>query len=186
MSLTSAREREIEKEFENCFKQFFKPLCFYAMRLLKDEEIAKDVVHDVFLSVWGHRRNIDFSRAMYPYFLSLTRNKSLNYLAHQKVKADYENKGLLQECIELGENDWEHEELIGDIIQRIDQLPDRCRVVMKMCFIECKHYKEIANSLGISVNTVKTHISTGLKILREEFPASLLFILLSALKKVNI
>lgn len=183
MSFTSVSECEIEKEFENCFKQFFKPLCFYAMRLLKDEEVAKDVVHDVFLSVWKHRKNIDFSRTMYPYFLSLTRNNSLNYLAHQKIKIDYENKGLLQGCVELGENDWEHEELICDIIQRIDKLPARCSVVMKMCFIECKHYKEIADSLGISVNTVKTHISTGLKILREEFPASLLFILFRCIKK---
>ena len=35
--------------------------------------------------------------------------------------------------------------------------------------------KEIAEILGVSVNTVKTHISLGLKILRKEFPASLLF-----------
>ena len=40
---------------------------------------------------------------------------------------------------------------------------------------ECKKYKEIAEILGVSVNTVKTHISLGLKILRKEFPASLLF-----------
>ncbi len=183
MSLTFGREYEIERQFENCFKQYFKPLCFYAMRLLKDSEVAKDVVHDVFLIVWKHRNNLDFSRTMYPYFLNLTRNNAFNYLAHLKVKENYENKGVLQDCVDFAENDTEHEELIGNIIKRIDQLPERCRIVMQLCFIECKKYKEVADLLGISVNTVKTHISTGLKILREEFSASLLYIFFSCINK---
>ncbi len=183
MGLTSGREHEIEKQFENCFKQYFKPLCFYAMRLLKDEEVAKDVVHDVFLTVWKHRNSLDFSHTMYPYLLNLTRNNAFNYLAHLKVEENYENKGTLQDCVDFAGSDTEHEELIENIMKRIDQLPERCRIVMQLCFIECKRYKEVADMLDISVNTVKTHISTGLKILREEFPASLLFILFRRINK---
>lgn len=59
----------------------------------------------------------------------------------------------------------------------IDRLPERCREVMRLCFVECKRYKEVAALLGISVNTVKSHISAGLKILRDEYPASLLLVL---------
>ena len=76
-------------------------------------------------------------------------------------------------------DDSTREELLERILTRIDQLPDRCGEVMRLCFIECKKYKEIAEELNISVNTVKTHITTGLKTLRDEFPTSLLLLLLA-------
>ena len=130
---------------------------------------------DVFLTTWAQRRKIDFTQPMLPYYLSLTRNRSLNYLDHLKVRARHEENESYKNLL-YAETDYsEHEELIRQIMNRINQLPDRCGEVMRLCFIECKKYKEIAEILGVSVNTVKTHISLGLKILRKEFPASLLF-----------
>lgn len=163
--------------FEDCFKQHFKPLCFYAMGFVKDSETAKDIVHDVFMSVWNHRGSIDFSLPLYPYLLNLTRNYSLNYIAHQKVKSRHETIMLSQGEIVVEPDTEGHEELVKNIMDSIDRLPDRCKEVMHLCFIEGKRYKEISELLGISVNTVKTHITTGLKILRDEYPASLLLVL---------
>lgn len=172
-------EREFKLQFEDSFKRFFKSLCFHAMSFVKDEDIAKDIVHDVFLTTWTQRKKIDFSQPMLPYYLSLTRNRSLNYLDHLKVRTRHE-KSELQKNLLYVETDYsEHEELIRQIMDRIDRLPDRCGEVMRLCFVECKKYKEIAEILGVSVNTVKTHISLGLKILKEEFPASLLFVFFS-------
>lgn len=91
-----ADKSEINKVFEDCFKQYFKSLCFYAMTFVKDAEASKDIVHDVFLSVWEHRADIDFSLPMYPYLLNLTRNYSLNYVAHQRVKSNHEAMLLLK------------------------------------------------------------------------------------------
>ena len=83
-------EREFKLQFEDSFKRFFKPLCFHAMSFVKDADIAKDIVHDVFLTTWAQRRKIDFTQPMLPYYLSLTRNRSLNYLDHLKVRARHE------------------------------------------------------------------------------------------------
>lgn len=146
------------------------------MSLVKDTEVARDIVHDVFLVVWNRRASIDFLQPMYPYLLSLTRNKALNYLTHLKVISRHEELQFQESEKQVSPDDEQHEELICNIVKRIDELPDRCGEVMRLCFIECKKYKEIADLLGISVNTVKTHITTGLKILRNEFPASLLYI----------
>ena len=175
-------EREFKLQFEDSFKRFFKPLCFHAMSFVKDADIAKDIVHDVFLTTWAQRRKIDFTQPMLPYYLSLTRNRSLNYLDHLKVRARHEENESYKNLL-YAETDYsEHEELIRQIMNRINQLPYRCGEVMRLCFIECKKYKEIAEILGVSVNTVKTHISLGLKILRKEFPASLLFAFFSLIK----
>ena len=176
MNLGYFSEKEFRKQFEVCFKQYFRPLCFYAISLVKDTEVARDIVHDVFLVVWNRRASIDFLQPMYPYLLSLTRNNALNYLTHLKVISRHEELQFQEGEKYVSPDDEQHEELICNIIKRIDELRDRCGEVMRLCFIECKKYKEIADLLGISVNTVKTHITTGLKILRNEFPASLLYI----------
>ena len=83
-------ECEFKLQFEDSFKRFFKPLCFHAMSFVKDADIAKDIVHDVFLTTWTQREKIDFTQPMLPYYLSLTRNRSLNYLDHLKVRARHE------------------------------------------------------------------------------------------------
>lgn len=169
-------ERDVKMQFENSFRELFKPLCFHAMSFVKDQEVAKDIVHDVFLTVWARRHEIDFAQPMQPYLLSLTRHRAINYLDHLKVKARHEQHEAKLEKLYFPADDARHEELIARIQERIDTLPDKCREVMLLYLMECKKYKEIAEILDISVNTVKSHIANGLKILREEFPASLLLL----------
>ena len=168
------------------FKQYFKSLCIHAMSFVKDEDVAKDIVHDVFLNMWNHRSSIDFSQPMLPYLYSLTRNRSFNYIDHLKVKDRHVQNELTFGSICYDTDNAGHEELIRQVMERIDQLPEKCAQVMRLCFIDCKKYKEIAEILGISVNTVKTHITTGLKVLRDEFPASMLTLFFSCLGMKNV
>lgn len=177
-------ETQVNEQFEICFKQHFKALCLHALNFVKDVETAKDIVHDVFLTVWKHKDTLDFSQSLYPYLLSLTRNRSLNYLHHQKVVSRHEEQELLKDELYVATDSQEHEELIAKIMLRIAMLPERCSEVMYLYLVECKKYKEIAEICHISVNTVKGHISSGLKILREEFPPSLLLLLIHRLKKI--
>ena len=179
----NVNEKEFKQLFETYFKQYFKRLCFHAMSFVKDDEVARDIVHDVFLSFWNHRSTIDTSQPVYPYLLRLTRNCALDYLSHLKVVSRHEEQQVKNNSWIVEPDYDEHEELIQAIMQKINDLPDRCGEVMRLCFVECKKYKEIAELLNISVNTVKTHISMGLRILRNEFPASILFLLLSRVKK---
>lgn len=153
------------------------------MGYVRDEETSKDIVHDVFITVWNNRNTIDFSRPMYPYLLSLTRNRCFNHLEHEKVQGRHKNYELTFSELYDTANTNDHEELVARIVSRIDQLPEKCSVVMRLCFLECKTYKEIADELDISVNTVKAHLSSGLKILRHEFPGSLLLVLLFRVAK---
>ena len=165
--------------FEQLFKQHYRTLCFHAMSLVNDLDTSKDIAHDVFLSLWYHRATIDFTRLILPYLFSLTRNRALNYLEHKKIQNNHVRQHLADDPTYTLSDDSTREELLERILARIELLPERCSQVMKLSFIECKKYKEIAEELNISVNTVKTHITTGLKTLRDEFPASLLLLLFS-------
>lgn len=176
-------DNEFRMMFEELFKQHFKSLCFHVMSFVNDKDAAKDIVHDVFLSVWKHRSEIDFSQPMIPYLFSLARNCSFNYLDHLKVKDHHIKQQLTFATVYPEPESTGEEELIAEIVARIGQLPERCAQVMRLCFIENKKYKEIAEELNISVNTVKTHITTGLKILRDEFSEPLILFFLNRINK---
>lgn len=173
------KDRKLSGQFENIFELYFNPLCFYAMSFVKDREVARDIVHDVFMVVWDHRSDIDFEKPVYPYLVSLTRNRTINYLEHLKVEGKHISRQLALGVVYETMNDSGYEELLTRIMSRMDQLPDRCREVMYLCFVECKKHKEIAEKLDISITTVRTHIATGLKILRHDFPDINLLLLLT-------
>ena len=69
-------------------------------------------------------------------------------------------------------------ELEERIRQAIDRLPSQCRQVFKMSRFEGKHNPEIAEQLGISVNTVKYHLRYALSFLRKDLQKYLLLIIL--------
>ncbi|MBS7199273.1 MAG: sigma-70 family RNA polymerase sigma factor, partial [Bacteroidales bacterium] len=122
---------------------------------------------------------IHITHPIFPYLISLTRNRALNYVQHKKIQNNHVRQHLADDPTYTLSDDSAREELLERILARIELLPERCSQVMKLSFIECKKYKEIAEELNISVNTVKTHITMGLKTLRDEFPASLLLLLFS-------
>lgn len=143
MNLGYFSEKEFRKQFEVCFKQYFRPLCFYAISLVKDTEVARDIVHDVFLVVWNRRASIDFLQPMYPYLLSLTRNNALNYLTHLKVISRHEELQFQEGEKYVSPDDEQHEELICNIIKRIDELPDRCGEVMRYALLSVRSIKKL-------------------------------------------
>lgn len=181
----SLKDREYAVQFEEIFRLHFRSLCYYAMSLVNDEEAARDIVHDTFMTLWNGRHENDLSRPKKAYLTVLVRNQCFNYLEHLKVKDRHAQEELTLGGIYADAYSEEEEELLEAILRRIDQLPGKCAEVMRLCFVECKKYKEIAELLGISVNTVKTHVVTGLKILRDEFSDTLVLLFLQMRMKRN-
>ena len=175
------KNKDLRELFEGLFGQYYQSLCFYALSFVKDKEIARDLVHDVFLSLWNHMAEIDFEKPVYPYLVSLTRNRVLNYLEHLKVEDKHFARQRTLSEVYVSTDDSGYEELIAQIMQQMSQLPERCRNVMYLCFVEGKKHKEIAEELGVSITTVRTHIALGLKMLRQHFPDINLFLIWACL-----
>lgn len=77
----------------------------------------------------------------------------------------------LTEFIEyLEQSEFSEEELSGlqKVEQAIEELPSQCKSVFLMSLVDEKSYKQIADELGISLNTVKTHISKAYRLIREK------------------
>lgn len=152
--------------FEQLFQKYYVVLCNYCETLLEDSMEAEDVVQDLFVYLWTGR-HIEICGAVRPYLFSSVKHRALNILKHQAVKRNY-NALFLDFLKDISICDYSEEELIllEKIKNIIDHLPPQCQTVFMMSCMEGKKYKMIAEELGISVNTVKSHIAKAYREIR--------------------
>lgn len=166
-----------QKDFEELFNHWFDDLMRFVCSYVHDEEVARDIVHDVFLSIWKNRGYLDLSWSLKSYLFTLARNYALNYLRHQKVIA-LNQEELLYHSQELQEEMEQYDQAMLRLNEKLGQLPQKQKEVLTKCFVEGKMYKEIADELSISLNTVKTHLKRALKFLRDELNEEIILLLL--------
>lgn len=172
--------RRNEPAFAHFYHRHWDSLFISAYKVLKDEEACKDIVQEVFLSIWGssNLQGIDNIQA---YLHQSVRYKVLMALRKEKVSEKH-----LETIHHLTENTTEKhlefEELTRTIEQSIQSLPDKCQEVFRLSRMENLSNHEIAERLNISVRTVETHIGNALRRLRSRLDSSTVFVMLLLLK----
>lgn len=158
--------------FERLFQRHYVALCNYAATYLDEQGETEDVVQDVFVYVWNNRKTVEVRNSLKSYLYSSVKHRALNILKHRAVERSHSR--LLGEFLEdLSRTEYsEEEQLQLEQIQKVLQtLPLQCRTVFTMSCLEGKKYKEIAEELQISVNTVKFHILKAYRDIRENITA---------------
>lgn len=157
-----------EDAFCELYATYKKRLIYFAMRFLKSREYAEDVFQDAFTVVWQSRRFINPDASFSSYLYTIMRNRILNQLRNaaneEKLK-----ESILSQALDYTE-DTKREVMLNDlkslISHALQQLTPRQREIFEMSREAQLSHKEIADKLGISVNTVQEHISTSLKLIR--------------------
>lgn len=158
--------------FKEVFDKYYAPLCMYASCILKDSNNAEEIVQELFYVIWKNRSSLPVLHSLRGYLYNAVRNQSIQYLEHNNVvnryktsekknQRDDDSSPDPQQQIEMSEL----EELIKTTLAR---LPERCRQIFFMQRTEDKKYKEIADTLQISVKTVEADITKTLKTLKAE------------------
>ncbi|MDP4281705.1 MAG: RNA polymerase sigma-70 factor [Bacteroidota bacterium] len=150
--------------FEQLFRMHFKTLTYFALRYVKDQDTAHEIVQDAFMGLWEKRETIDPERSVTSYLSTSVRNKCLNHLRNTKKFSDellsLENlpqDAFYEQPLRLTES-----EITLRILQSTAELPEKCREVFELSRNEHLKYEEIAQRLNISVKTVETQISKAL------------------------
>ena len=99
------------------------------------------------------------------YLYRAIHNYSINQLAHRDIKQKHV-EFTAHQALDIQQPDVFPQELEGNIRTAIEQLPEQCKIIFKLSRYEELRYAEIAQRLGISVNTVENQISKALRILR--------------------
>lgn len=158
------------RDAESVFKKYYPRLCAFAIDFLEDKEDAEDIVQDVF-KVYLEKRNIISSNdlAVKSFLYSSVKNACLNKFRHQRVKDKYQEIFMQEEGAEMHCLDSIiHAEVVGNLYEAINKLPKGCALVIRMGYLEGLKNPQIAEALGVSINTVKTQKQRGLTLLRQK------------------
>ena len=162
----------LKEDFEKLYKLYYPKMFAFAKNYVPTNEDAENIVHDVFLTLWERKEEIEISFTLTTYLFTLVKNRCLNFLRHKLIEEEYnsqmkEELGFKLYALEAFDYSYQSEEELQEIIRRaLDTLPERCREIFIKSRIEGLKYKEISDELGISVNTVENQMVTALKKLR--------------------
>lgn len=183
-----------ENAFEQLYKLYFPRLYAFALKIINDSDLAKDVVQNVFIRLWETHGKFHHEHPE-AFLYKMVRNASLNYIRHLKVvdnlkstiKDQYQGEELYY--IDMVGNEpylLIEKELREKVTEVMDSLPEKCRIVFRLSRIEGLKNQEIADQLDINIKTVEKHISKALNIYRERFsgylPLSVILLILRNLK----
>lgn len=150
---------------ENLFRYHYRPLCIFALHYLKDMDASEDVVQEAFGLLWEKLSAGEKVVNQKGYLYSIVKNRSLDIL--RKRGSVGEAISLDGSVEDIDEPTVEDAEVEARLWTAIDSLPEKCREIFLMSKRDGLRQEEIAQELGISLQTVKNQVSKALKILKD-------------------
>ncbi len=154
--------------FNELFRALYPQLVYFANRYTQSMAESRDIVQDVFVTLWKRREQVDPDLSLKSYLYKMTRNRALNHLRdYSSMTVPLENlhESKLRST-DASSSDDQLEKLNEQITHWINELPDRQRVAFELSRFEGLDHQEIAGVMGVSPKTVNNHIVAALKNLR--------------------
>lgn len=155
--------------YTEIYNRYFRLLYVHAVKKLRDEEQAKDIIHELFTKLWVRRETNLTDQNFAGYLYTLLRNRILDFLGHQHVKTKYVIHVKRTSSAHSGPRTdalIREKEMNEYINKEIDALPKKMREIFVLSRKEELSYREIAEKLNTTENNVSKQVNNGLKILR--------------------
>lgn len=176
--LTSSHIFRLQKEvalyrnqaaFKELFLFFYQPMVKFSRSITSSEESAKEIYADIMVKIWSSGASLDSISNLKSYLYRAVKNESLNLLAQERrvKKVDLDKVSIHLLPISNTEDELLFKELNNCLNSSIKALPPKCQMVFKLIREDRLSYKEVAEILEISVNTVEGHMSTALAKLKK-------------------
>ncbi|ADY51363.1 RNA polymerase, sigma-24 subunit, ECF subfamily [Pseudopedobacter saltans DSM 12145] len=155
--------------FSELFTYYRKYVFSFGSRLMRSEEVAEEVVQEVFTKIWRGREKLKTIDNFAGYLSILVRNHSfdlLRQLARQQ-KTGGEIVLLFSEEDNSTQNEIDYRETVRILDEVLDVLPEQQRRAYTLCHLEGLKYEEAATIMNISATTVNYHMKLALKNIRQ-------------------
>ncbi|MFC0513207.1 RNA polymerase sigma-70 factor [Mucilaginibacter angelicae] len=166
MQLIGLLKADDEAALSMIYRRYWASLFKAAYNILKDRQACEDIIQELFIKLWDCRTEVEISISLKAYLYA-----SVRYGVYRQIRTGSVKSEIFDDLIErlhtpATHNSIEHKELLLQINQVIDTLPEKCREVYKLSREECLSHKEIALQLNISTKTVENHLTKALRQLR--------------------
>ena len=169
-----------EQAFVKLYDQYSVRILKKLIKLLKDDEIAKELLQDVFLKVWEKRENLNPEKNFRAFLFRITENLVMDFF--RRVASE---KKIMAHLIRVSTELYTHTEEFIDfkegsaiLQQAIDTLPTQRKKIFNLCKIEGKSYEEAGKLLGISAGTVNDHMVKAIRAVKKHFKGNTALIVL--------
>ena len=159
--------RNDEAAFTQLYLLFGKRLMQFALNLVRSKELAEELVEDVFVKIWSNRQQITSIENLTVYLYVAVKNRSLNALsqkAHELVTTPFD---YLDTTVDQFSSDpyaiMVTAEMMEKMRQAVESLPPRCKMIFKLIREDGLRYKEVAEILNISVNTIDVQMAIAVR-----------------------
>jgi len=170
--------QEKNKVFTGIYRHYFPRLLRFARFYVLSAEDAENIIQDIFAYLWEHLEILDPVKNRDAFLFTLIKNKCIDHLRDQLAQSnkseklqdiigkEYELKLYsLQQLEEASLSIKDIEQLVEDAVNK---LPERCREIFLLKRSEGLKNREIADRLGISVNTVENQMTIAIRKLKAE------------------
>lgn len=165
--------------YTEIFERYKQLLIKHAFQITQNKDEAGDIVQDVFLNLWQKKDELQIQRSLSAYLYKAVQNRVFDLIARKQVAEKYQKSiaSFIEEGQCITDEQLREKELAALITKEIDALPKKMREIFLLSRQEEKSYKEIAEQLQISDQTVKLQIHNAVKRLKTRI-SSLLQILI--------
>ncbi|AWK03323.1 hypothetical protein HYN56_03435 [Flavobacterium crocinum] len=155
------------KVFETLYKEHFVFFSLVSFNIVKDKDVAKDIVQDFFTYLWEKEETLNFNISFKAYGTKAIKNLSLQHLEKNKTISIQDKKIAFPKSEEqtVFENTEENQK--PKIQTLVEKIPQARREIFMSHVVEGLSYAEIAEDHNISINTVKTQMKRAYASLRE-------------------
>lgn len=142
------------------------------IRLLKSEQIAEEILQELFMRIWERRTSIDPNLQFKSFLFSIAQNLVYDHFRKISLNEKYRSNFILShsEGYAHVEEELLFKQTQQHIMNAIAKLPPQCQRVFVLFKLEGKSYQEICDTLQISKSTVNNHITKANKLLKDHLP----------------
>lgn len=159
------RERN-EKAISLLYDHYGDTLYGVAYKVVKDEELAQDVLQESFVKIWRKSDTYDPAKAkLFTWLFRITRNTAIDKLRSASTKTEKEIQMDVSDVYNLGIESIKPEFL--DVRENLEKIEEKYQIVLDALFFQGMTQQEASDELDIPLGTIKSRLKIGLRELRK-------------------
>lgn len=164
-----------EKAISLLYEHYGDTLYGVALKVVRNDELAQDVLQESFIKIWKKSDSYDASKAkLFTWLFRITRNTAIDKLRSVNTKTEKEIQINVSDVYNLGIDSTRPEFM--DVIENLRKIEDKYQIVLEALFFQGMTQQEASDELDIPLGTIKSRLKIGLREMKKIYGSSAVII----------